>query len=230
VDILFHHVRMTFTDRGALLVWVTEFEYDDNGKAIITIIPEKEIERTRRFSYAIGVPTKISTSLIIDTKEADSDLKEEAKIRYSEHLDKQIEIAKRIATIAHRGAFDKAGVEYIKHPESVASFCISRKDKAIAYLHDVIEDTPITAEDIRRAGIDEDILQATLLLTKGPQIDLELYHQKIALNWNAYKVKLADMQHNCDVRRFKNPTSPESVANSLKYVSRRVDLVTKRFV
>ena len=52
--------------------------------------------------------------------------------------------AHNIAKMAHFGQVDRAGVDYIKHPEAVASFVKTDEEKAVAYLHDVIEDTPLT--------------------------------------------------------------------------------------
>ena len=69
--------------------------------------------------------------------------------------EKAYEIAKR----AHLGQIDKAGEDYIKHPEKVASFVNSDEEKAVAYLHDVIEDTELTLEDLREYGFSEEVLK-----------------------------------------------------------------------
>ena len=60
----------------------------------------------------------------------------------------QIIKAHEIAKMAHFGQVDRAGIEYIKHPETVASFVKTDEEKAVAYLHDVIEDTPYTEEQL----------------------------------------------------------------------------------
>lgn len=77
-----------------------------------------------------------------------------------------IEIAHEIAKTAHAGQVDKAGIDYIKHPETVASFVNTAKEKATDYLHDVLEDTEITANDLLSAGIPHNIVEAVQVLTK----------------------------------------------------------------
>ena len=57
--------------------------------------------------------------------------------------------AEEIATAAHKGQYDRCGVEYINHPRTVASYVDEPKLKIIAWLHDTIEDTDITEADLR---------------------------------------------------------------------------------
>ena len=63
--------------------------------------------------------------------------------------------AEEIATAAHEGQFDRCGVEYINHPRTVASYLNDPKEKIIAWLHDTIEDTDVTEEDLRPEFGDE---------------------------------------------------------------------------
>ncbi len=58
--------------------------------------------------------------------------------------------AHEVAKKAHFGQTDRAGIDYIKHPETVASFVTTDEEKAVAYLHDVIEDTTLTLLDLKR--------------------------------------------------------------------------------
>ena len=60
----------------------------------------------------------------------------------------KLEFAYAIALVAHKGQVDKAGVDYINHPKSVASKCKTEKEKIVALLHDVVEDTNVTLEDL----------------------------------------------------------------------------------
>lgn len=85
--------------------------------------------------------------------------------------EQQYELALKIATEAHKGQVDKSGVDYIKHPIAVASFCKNPLAKVAALLHDVIEDTDITEEDLRARGIEEDIIEAVRLVTKADDFD-----------------------------------------------------------
>ena len=61
-----------------------------------------------------------------------------------------LELALSIATEAHRGQFDKAGIDYIEHPIFVASQVDSEEEKAVTLLHDVIEDSSVTDKDLER--------------------------------------------------------------------------------
>lgn len=79
--------------------------------------------------------------------------------------------AERIAREAHAGQVDKIGVDYIEHPRRVAARfdADTQSDEvATALLHDVIEDTSITADDLQKAGIPAHVIDAVLLLTKDP--------------------------------------------------------------
>lgn len=111
------------------------------------------------------------------------------------------EKALKIATDAHKGQKDKAGVDYITHPVAVAAMVNGEKEKAVALLHDVIEDTPITAEDLMN-DFDMEIVYAVLLLTKTEGIDMGEYLSKIYSNPIARAVKIADLTHNSDLSRF----------------------------
>ncbi len=119
--------------------------------------------------------------------------------------EKQYELALEIATEAHKGQVDKSGVDYIKHPIAVASFCKNPRAKVAALLHDVIEDTDLTAEDLRGRGIDEDIVEAVVLLSKPKDFDkardLDAYLFAIKKNPIAREVKLCDLLHNMDPKR-----------------------------
>ena len=83
-----------------------------------------------------------------------------------------LELALSIATEAHKGQFDKAGVDYIEHPIYVASQVDTEEEKAVALLHDVIEDSPFTAEELLQAGLPETVVTAVQVLTKKKEKDL----------------------------------------------------------
>ena len=62
-----------------------------------------------------------------------------------------IEAAKTLATSAHEGQTDKAGLPYITHPERVAARLDTPEAKVVGWLHDTVEDTPLTIRDIEAA-------------------------------------------------------------------------------
>ena len=118
---------------------------------------------------------------------------------------KAYEIAKK----AHLGQIDKAGEDYIKHPEKVASFVNSDEEKAVAYLHDVIEDTELTLEDLREYGFSEEVLEAVDVITKKKGQDYQTYLNSVKENKLARMVKLADLRHNSDLTRLINITEKD---------------------
>ncbi|QXL90552.1 putative metal dependent phosphohydrolase [Salmonella phage NINP13076] len=74
---------------------------------------------------------------------------------------------------------------------------------AIAALHDVLEDTDVTASDLVLLGFSNRVKDAVVLLTKKEGQSPDEYFQGIASNYDAIRVKLADLRHNSDVRRLK---------------------------
>lgn len=105
-------------------------------------------------------------------------------------------LAKTIATVAHEDQVDKNGAPYILHPEAVASFVETDDEKATAWLHDVLEDTPMTAEHLLELGFPRRIVDAVVLLTRTDDVPNEDYYAGIKKNPLAREVKRADIKHN----------------------------------
>jgi (p)ppGpp synthase/HD superfamily hydrolase len=74
----------------------------------------------------------------------------------------------------------------------------------VALLHDVVEDTNITIEDLSKEGFNSNIIEALKLLTKKTD-NYEEYISKISTNSLAKKIKLIDLKHNMDITRIPNP-------------------------
>ncbi len=110
--------------------------------------------------------------------------------------------AEAIARKAHEGQYDKGGRPFIGHPESVSSACLTEKAKITGWLHDVVEDTEMTMEEIRSYGFDEDVMEALKCVTKTEQYDENEYYTAIRNNPVAREVKLADLTHNMDLSRI----------------------------
>lgn len=113
-----------------------------------------------------------------------------------------IRTALRIAMSAHKNQVDKAGKPYILHPLSVASGVESDDAYVAALLHDVIEDSEYTADDLLDAGIPERIVEALLLLTHDKSEPYFDYVRRIKKNPIAREVKLSDLSHNMDLSRL----------------------------
>ena len=111
-----------------------------------------------------------------------------------------------IAEDAHKGQVDKAGIAYIHHPLYVASLVEGKLAKTIALLHDVVEDSAWTLEDLRMEGLPEEVVQAVGILTKNRDESYEEYLMHVKQNPLARQVKLADLKHNSDLSRLANVT------------------------
>lgn len=127
-----------------------------------------------------------------------------------------VEKALEIATKAHEGQYDKSGVPYIEHPKHVAEGVHGDISKATAYLHDVIEDTDVTADDLRRVGIPEEVVEAVVVLTHGEHENYYDYIRRVKKNPIAKEVKIADLKHNSDRSRIKT-MMPNDVVRLAKY-------------
>ena len=135
-----------------------------------------------------------------------------------------IDIALAISKKAHAGQVDKAGVDYIQHPLYVASQVETEQEKAVALLHDVIEDSNITAVDLLASGLPNEVVTAVQILTKKKGQSYQEYLEKVKTNDLARVVKLADLKHNSDLSRLKSvsDTDRERVKkykNAIRYLS-----------
>ncbi len=112
--------------------------------------------------------------------------------------------AMRIAYQAHQGQYDVNGVPYVFHPYHVAEQMTDEITTCIALLHDVIEDTDITLEDLEKEFPPE-VTEGVSLLTRDPNTDYFDYVRDIKNSPAAKKVKLADIKHNSDTSRITDP-------------------------
>ena len=135
-----------------------------------------------------------------------------------------IDIALAIAKKAHAGQVDKAGVDYIKHPIYVASQVTTEQEKAVALLHDVLEDSDITAADLLAYGLSNEVVTAVQTLTKKKGQSYQDYLEKVKSNNLARVVKLADLKHNSDLSRLKTVSNTDyervkKYKNAIRYLS-----------
>ena len=127
-----------------------------------------------------------------------------------------IAAARLIAKLAHKGQKDKAGIDYFTHPEAVAAMLETPEEKVVGYLHDTVEDTDVTVEEIRTVFGDE-IADAVALMTHADGVPYMDYAKEIGKNPLARKVKLADLTHNMDISRIPNPTQKDYDRIEKKY-------------
>jgi hypothetical protein len=125
--------------------------------------------------------------------------------------------AEAIATIAHRGQLDKLGARYIDHPARVAESFDKLLEHCAAWLHDVLEDTSVTADDLLDAGIMPEIVDVVILLTRSPDVSYAEYYSRIRENPAALAVKLADIEDNCAPWRVRHLDAATQARLEKKY-------------
>jgi (p)ppGpp synthase/HD superfamily hydrolase len=113
-----------------------------------------------------------------------------------------VQDAVRIATDAHDGQIDKSGKPYIGHPLRVMNRVEGEQERMAAVLHDVIEDTPVTADDLRAAGCPERVVTAVVALSHLPGEPQADYLARVAADAIAVIVKHADIADNTSPARF----------------------------
>lgn len=112
-----------------------------------------------------------------------------------------LERALEIALCAHRGQRDKAGNPYILHPLWVMMRQYNEADRVCAVLHDVVEDTPVTLDDLRQS-FPEGIVRTIDCLTRRPCEEYERYIGRVLTDRRACRIKLDDLAHNMDLNRI----------------------------
>ena len=125
-----------------------------------------------------------------------------------------LERAIGLALEVHRGQIDKAGRPYILHPLRLMAAMTSEEARVVAVLHDVVEDSEATFEDLAALGLSEEALAALRLLTHhdddGSEANYFAYVARIKANPLARAVKLADLADNLDVSRLPSLTERDS--------------------
>ena len=114
---------------------------------------------------------------------------------------------------------DKGGFPYIIHLLKVYSCVSDYNEKVCALLHDIIEDTDVTYDDLRKVGYSEEIIEILEILTKIKGEDYGDYIKRIidSENFHAMNIKLADLRHNMDSGRIKNPTPNDVMRITKRY-------------
>ncbi|NLT27087.1 MAG: HD domain-containing protein [Microbacteriaceae bacterium] len=116
--------------------------------------------------------------------------------------------AERIAREAHEGQFDKAGRPYVEHPARVAAWAARLDPDApsavieAAWLHDVLEDTPFTRDDLAARGISAEAIAMVEAVTKRDGEPVEAYFERVRACPGAADVKRADLADNTDPARL----------------------------
>ncbi len=110
--------------------------------------------------------------------------------------------ALKVAFNAHKDQLDKSGIPYIFHPFHLAEQMDDEYSVCVALLHDVVEDTNVSLQDLAEAGFPPEVTDAVALMTHPDGVPYMDYVKKIKSNPIAKKVKLADLRHNSDTSRL----------------------------
>ena len=108
---------------------------------------------------------------------------------------------------AHKDQTDKSGLPYVFHPFHLAEQMPDEKTTVVALLHDVIEDTDYTLDDLKNMGYSDDILSAIVLMTNDDGVPYMEYVALIKKSPIAKMVKLADLRHNSNMSRLDKVTA-----------------------
>src|SRR5687767_10406096 len=127
-----------------------------------------------------------------------------------------LEDAIRLAVEAHHGQRDKNGQPYILHPLRVMFRLTTETERIVGVLHDLIEDTKYTPDDLRKMGFSEEIIQALDCVTRRKDESYEEFVLRSKANTIARKVKLADLEDNMDIRRMIGVT-PKDMERLARY-------------
>ena len=110
--------------------------------------------------------------------------------------------ALRLCFDTHRDQLDKTGLPYVFHPFHLAEQMDDEISTVCALLHDVVEDSDLSFEDLEKMGFPPEVIEVLRLLTHDTDVPYFDYVKMIASNPIAKKVKLADLTHNSDLSRM----------------------------
>ena len=172
------------------------------------------------YHYSFGKDIWVKTAIMTNYHWADSDLyglfeeisENEATDLLAQQrgmFDKLYDLALQVSQKAHEGQYDKGGQPYIQHPIRVADSLDDVEEKIVALLHDVIEDSQTTLDQLLNYGFTNRIVNSIRLLTKTPNVSYDDYLRAVKKDNSAWKVKMADLKDNLDISRIPNPSDAD---------------------
>lgn len=136
--------------------------------------------------------------------------KKSARVRPPAPSRDPLETAIAIAADAHAGQRDKSGAPYILHPLRVMMALEDPIERIAAVLHDTVEDSPRTLENLLSAGIPAEAVRLVDLLTRRPKQGKRAYYARLIGDPAARRIKLADLNDNMDARRLRQITQRDT--------------------
>lgn len=109
----------------------------------------------------------------------------------------------------HKDQVDKSGIPYVFHPFHLTEQMDDEETTITALLHDIVEDTDTTFDDLRKLGFSDNVINALKLMTHDKNVDYFEYVKNISKNPIARKVKIKDLEHNMDTSRLDEVTDKD---------------------
>lgn len=181
------YTTMVYFRKDGTIMICLEDEYTDE----IVSVEEETLQRAKA-AYMEALPDFMKSK---DIKYTYWDFSGE------EEIEKQYEKALDLCTIKHLNQKDKAGKPYLGHIARVAS-SFGGVSSIVALLHDIIEDTDVTADELLNLGFDQEIVDAVVVLTKQKNETYESFIERVGKNELARNVKIADLEDNMNIRRL----------------------------
>ena len=124
----------------------------------------------------------------------------------NEMLDRAI----TLAVAAHAGQTDRAGQPYILHPLRVMLAVEHPDERIVAVLHDVVEDSAVTLDDLAKVGFSATVIEAIDSVTKREGESYPQFVARAGQNIIGRAVKLADLRDNSDLNRIGQQNMTEA--------------------
>lgn len=135
--------------------------------------------------------------------------------------------ALRLCFDCHRDQVDKTGLPYVFHPFHLAEQMTDEISTVCALLHDVVEDTELTFDDLEKMGFPNEVTDVLRLLTHAEDVPYFDYVEKISHNPVARQVKLADLAHNSDLSRMDASEIDEWTIKRTEKYKKAIEMLTK---
>lgn len=129
---------------------------------------------------------------------------------------------------AHKNQADKSGMPYVFHPFHLAEQMEDENTVTVALLHDIVEDTEYSLDDLKNMGFPQQVIEALGLLTHDKSVPYMDYVKKIKENSIAKVVKLADLKHNSDLSRLE--TIDEKALKRVKKYKNAMNLLEDNLI
>lgn len=127
------------------------------------------------------------------------------------------ERALTLASVKHAAKKDKAGAPYMLHVIRVMMGVETQHDQIVALLHDLLEDTDVTKNDLLDFGFNEDTVKQVELLTRRGDEDYMDYIKRLSVDDSAIRVKLSDLFDNQNRTRLKEQLTEADILRLNKY-------------